>query len=149
MATTSDSHSGPDDRVVVDHSAAGRANMALARSVPAQAPSDLRDHVATGLAVGERAVDAVDRGDHRVELATRDGSEHQDEPDERHAGGHRVLQQLEPDVVGREPLRGDPRAHHRDQQEAAAERLGRELARQAVRHRRSRGQQHGLGAAAR
>ena len=38
MATTSDSHNAPDDRVVVDNSMAGRSNIKLATMAPRQPP---------------------------------------------------------------------------------------------------------------
>ena len=38
VATTSDSHSAPDDRVLVDSSTAGSSNMRLATMAPRQPP---------------------------------------------------------------------------------------------------------------
>ncbi len=39
VATTSDSHSAPDERVWVESSKAGSSNMTLARIAPAQPPT--------------------------------------------------------------------------------------------------------------
>ena len=124
VATTSESHSAPEERVLVDRSTAGSSNMRLATIGAEAAAGDLGDDVEAGVAGADGAEGAVDQGDDGVEVGAGDGAEHPDQPDERAGGGGRVLQQLQADVVGRQAAGHDPRADDGDDQEAGAEGLG-------------------------
>ena len=73
---------------------------------------------------------AVDEGDDGVEVAAGDRPEDQDQADQRPGGGGGVLEELQPDIAGREPAGHDPGADHGDDQQAGAERLGDEAPRQ-------------------
>ena len=59
----------------------------------------------------------------RVEVRARDRHEREDERDEPGAGRDRVLEQLQPDVVRREPLGEDARADDDGDEEARADGL--------------------------
>jgi hypothetical protein len=63
-------------------------------------------------------------------VGTRHRAEHQDQADQRAGGRCCVFQQLQADIVGREPARHDAGADHCDDQEPGAERLGDQPARQ-------------------
>ena len=130
VATTSDSHSAPDDRVVVDHSTAGRSNIRLATIGAEAAADDLGDDVEAGVAAADRAVGPIDEGDDRVEVAAGDRPEDQDQPDQRAGRGGGVLEQLQPDIARRQPAGHDPGPDHGDDQQAGAERLGDQAPRQ-------------------
>ena len=78
-----------------------------------------RRSAATALGV-DTAPRARSAGDDGVERS-RDRLQREDQRDERGAGDRAVLQQLEPDVVRRQPRRGDPRADHGGDEERRAE----------------------------
>ena len=90
------------------------------------AAGDLGGDVGEGVAPAQAAEAGVDQRDDRVEVGPRDRAEDEDEREE--AGGRRrcVLEQLQPDVAGRELRRGDPRADHGRGEERRAEELGEE-----------------------
>ena len=69
----------------------------------------------------EAAEDAVGERDDRVEVGAGHGAEGEDQRDEAAGGGGRVLQQLQTDVVGREPLGGDARADDDGDEEGGAD----------------------------
>jgi len=76
--------------------------------------ADARACAATQPPVGER--------DHGVEVCAGHGSEQQDEHCEPEGGRGRVFEQLQPNVVGRQPCRSDPGSDHdRDEQGRAGE----------------------------
>jgi hypothetical protein len=100
--------------------AAGRANIKVASTAPGDAPGDLRREIRRGLAPAQPAEGGIDEGHHRVEVTAGDRAEHQDDRDQPDRGRRRVLQQLQPGLARRQPLRGDARAdHHRGQERAA------------------------------
>ena len=68
--------------------------------------------------------------DERVEVRAGDGAEREDQRDEPGAGRDRVLEQLQADVVRREPLRGDARTDDDRDEERGADCLGRRAARE-------------------
>jgi hypothetical protein len=72
-------------------------------------------------------------------VRTGDGTEHEDQPDQRAGGRRRILEQLEADVVGRQARRHDARADHRHDQEPGAQRLGCEAAGQVQAQRAGAG----------
>ena len=57
-------------------------------------------------------------------MSAGDGPEHEDDREQARCGGGRVLEQLEPDVSGRELLRGDPGTDHHRGEECRSEQLG-------------------------
>lgn len=57
-------------------------------------------------------------------MRARDGAEHQDQDPEPEHGGGRVLQQLQPDIVGGQLLGGDARADDDAHQQSGADELG-------------------------
>ena len=100
VATTSPNQSAPDERACVETSTAGRSNMRLATIAPTQRADDLRDDVDDARRVFDMPPRiAVGQGDDRVEVRARDRAEREDQRDERRAGGDRVLEQLQADVV--------------------------------------------------
>ena len=130
VATTSDNHNAPDDRVVVDSSTAGRSNIRLATIAPRQPPMIWATMYRPVSRVLMRAVGPVDEGDDGVEVAAGDRPEDQDQPDQRAGGGGGVLEQLQADVARREPAGHDPGPDDGDDQQAGAERLGDQAPRQ-------------------
>ncbi len=82
--------------------------------------------------VGERVAPAqaaeagVHQGDDRVEVGAGDRPEDEDEGGEPGRRGGGVLEQLQPDVPGRELRRRDPRADHGGGEEGGAEELGKQ-----------------------
>ena len=140
MATTSPSQSAARrarvrrhvDRGEVEHEV--RDHRADARA------GDLGDDVDAGVAGRSAAEDAVGERDDRVEVGARDRAEGEDQRDEPGAGRDRVLEQLEPDVVGRQALGGDARADDDRDEERGADGLG-------ASRRRARSRSH-VGSAA-
>ena len=98
---------------------------------------DLGGDVGDELARGEAAEEAVGEGDDGVEVGARHRPEGEDERDEPAGGGGRVLEQLQADVVGREPLGEDARADDDGDEQAGADRLGGEPAAEGRGHRLS------------
>ena len=76
---------------------------------------------------------ALDQGHDRVERR-RHGLQRQDQRNERRAGDDAVLQQLEPDIVRRQPHGRDAGADDRRDQKRGADELGQRPARQHRRH---------------
>ena len=99
VATTSDSHSAPEDRVVVDQLDGGQLEHQVGDDRAEAAADDLGDDVEAGVAGADRPEGPVDEGDDGVEVGAGHGAEHQDQPDEGAGSGGRVLQQLQPDVA--------------------------------------------------
>jgi len=85
----------------------------------------------------------VDQGDHGVEMGPRHGAHGEDDRHQGRCGGGGVLEQLEPHLVRRQALGGDPGPHHGGHQEGGAHELGQRLTRQ-----RPVDQQHGAGVSA-
>ena len=124
VATTSASQSGPDERVLVDASKVGRANMALASSAPPSAPADLGADVADGVPGRDAAEEPVGEGTTGLKCAPDDRPEGQDQGDEGAHGRGGVLQQLQTDVAGRQLGGRDPRPDHGGDQQAGAQEFG-------------------------
>ena len=100
MATTSDSHNAPDDRGLRRPLDGGQFEHQVGDDRAEAAADALGGDVAHAVAGGQRAGQPVDERDDGVEVGARDGTEHQDQPDQRAGGGGRVLQQLQADIVG-------------------------------------------------
>ena len=123
VATTSPSQSpaperwwrGERDRVEVEHQ--------VREHGAEEAAADLGGDQRAGLAVADQPERALDQGDDRVERG-RDRLQREDQRDQRGAGDEAVLEQLQPDVVGREPLGGDAGADDGGDQERGADELG-------------------------
>ena len=89
---------------------------------PTHGPADLRDHVHPEVAGRDPAEDPIGQAHDGVEMRTRDRTDREDDRDQAGRGGRRVLEQLQPDVTRREPLRGDAGSDDdRDQQHRADE----------------------------
>ena len=107
----------------------GTSNIRFASTAPAMRADHLGGGVGADLAAGQAgagpsAEQPVGGGDDRVEVGAGDRPEQQDEhgqPEHRRGG---VLQQLQPDVVGREPLGGDAGADDDGDEQPGAEYLG-------------------------
>ena len=91
------------------------------------AADQLRREVDRDLPGGHAAEEPVGQGDHRVEVPAGHRPEREDQRDQSGAGGQRVLQQLEADVVRRQALGGDARADDDGDQPGRAEELGQRL----------------------
>ena len=87
-------------------------------------PRQLREHVHRKLAPAHASERPVDHAHHGVEVSTRHGSDGEDDRGEGRAGGERVLEELEPAISRAQPLRGDARADHCDEQHRRADELG-------------------------
>ena len=95
---------------------------------PEAAANDLSDHVEARVARRDPVERAIDEGHDRVEVRAGDGTEHEDQPDERGSSRGGVLEQLEAGVARREAGGHDAGADDGDQQEARTERFGDETA---------------------
>ncbi len=124
VATTSDSHSAPDDLAFVEISNAGSENMTLATTAPMQPPIVWHAMYNTATRPTDRAEPPIDERHDGIEVGARYRSEHQDQPDQRAGCCRGILEELQPDVVRRQVGRHDPRADDRDDQEPGTERLG-------------------------
>ena len=100
----------------------------------------LRDHVHARVARAHPAEQTVGHGDDRVEVRARHRPEREDQRHEARAGGDRVLEELQPDVVGGEALRGDAGPDDDRDEERGAHRFRRRASCQAqlVQQRRAR-----------
>ena len=96
-----------------DRVTASRSNIRLATTAPDAGADDLRGDVGDELAGGEPAEEPVGEGDDRVEVGAGHRPEGEDQRDEPAGGGGGVLEQLQPDVVGREALRRRSRSRRR------------------------------------
>ena len=105
VATTSESHSAPDDRAVRRpvRRRAGRTSR-WRRSLRGRRRRSGRRRRRRPSRVEIVAEQPVDQRDDRVEVGAGHRAEHEDQRDERASGRGGVLQQLEPDVVRRQPL---------------------------------------------
>jgi hypothetical protein len=83
----------------------------------------LRGQVAGGVPPGKSAENGVDQRYHRVEVRTADRADHEDDGEQAGRGRRRVLQQLQPRVTRRQPLRRDPGTHDDGGEEGAADEL--------------------------
>ncbi len=120
---TSDRKCATEARCLAEMVAAGRANIRFAATAPA-APGHLRREIRRGVAPAQPAEGGAHEGHHRVEVAAGDRAEHQDDREQPGRGRRRVLQQLQPGLARRQPLRGDARADHHSGQGRAAQELG-------------------------
>jgi hypothetical protein len=87
------------------------------------------------LAATDPAEHSVDERHDRVEVATGDGAEHEDDREQAGAGRGCVLEELEPDVIGRELLGRDAGADHDRCEERGAKKLGEQPTRESWRGR--------------
>ena len=90
---------------------------------PGNAAAHLGRQVGDGVTPAQAAEGRIDERHDRVEVAARDGTEHQDDGEEPGCGGGRVLEELQPGVPGGELLRSDSRADDDRRQEGAAQEL--------------------------
>jgi hypothetical protein len=90
---------------------------------PGRPTEQLRRHRQRGLPGADQVGEAFQHSDDGVECS-RDWLQHHDQHSEDRSGGDGVLQQLQPGIVGGEPLSGDPGPDHGGNEEAGADRLG-------------------------
>ena len=88
------------------------------------------DEVEAGLASRDGAEAAVDEGHDRVEVGAGDGAECPNQSDEGAGSRSGVLEQLQADVVRREPAGHDPGPDDGDDQESGAEGFGNQATRE-------------------
>ncbi len=88
------------------------------------------------MAPAQAAEAGVEERDDGVEVSAGDGPEHEDEGEEARRRGDRVLEQLQPDVAGRELRGGDSRPDDGCGEEGGAEELGEQAPGQGSVHRR-------------
>ena len=134
VATNSPSHKPrPDERVCVESVDRRQVEHQVGDDRADARADDLRDDVdAQRRAVVDPTEEPVGERDDRVEVRARDRAEREDQRDEPGAGRDRVLEQLQPDVARRQPLRGDARADDDRDEEARCRRLRRVARRASV-----------------
>ena len=123
VATNSPSHRPPEERVCVDRLTASRSNMRLATIAPTHPPMICATTYTAAAARRDAAEQPVGQRHDRVEVRARHRTEREDQSDQARAGRGRVLQQLQPDVVRRQPLRVDARPDDDRDEERRADRL--------------------------
>ena len=100
------------------------AEHAVGQDGAAAAAGDLCRDVRHDVAGADPPEGAVGERHDGIEMGTGDGAEGQDDGDEAHRRGRRILKQLEADVAGRQALRRDPGPDHDRGEERGAEELG-------------------------
>ena len=116
----------PRDCVEIEHEVGNYGTQAAA--------DDLRGHVRNELPSGQPAQDSVGQAHDRIEMGAGDGAECEDQRDQPRAGGDAVLEQLEADVVRREPLGEDARADDDGDEQCGADGLSRGAASEVAVH---------------
>ena len=110
---------GEGDRVEVEHEVRDDRSGARAR--------DLGGDVGAQLTGGEPTEDPVRERDDRVEVGAGHRAEREDQRDEPGGGRGRVLEQLQPEVVGGQAGGEDPGPDDDGDEQPGAERLGGDL----------------------
>ena len=135
VATTSPSQSPPLARVVGRQVDGVEVEHQVGDDRAGAGAGDLRRDVGEQLAGGQAAEDAVGEGDDRVEVGAGHRPEREDQRDEAAGGRGGVLEQLQPDVVGREALGEDARADDDRDEQRGADGLGGDLPAEGRCHR--------------
>jgi hypothetical protein len=104
----------------------GEFNMRFATAP--RCTADLSGCVGECVAPADPSESRVGERDDRVEVAARDGAEHQDDREQASCGRGGVLEQLQTDVAGRERLGGDAGADYERGEEGRAQELGEQAA---------------------
>ena len=127
VATASDSHRPAARAVLAGDRHRGQVEHQVGHDRADGAARELGRQVDRDLPVGHPAEEPVGQGDDRVEVAARHRPEGEDQGDQAGTGGERVLQQLQADVVRREPLGRDAGADDDGDQAGRPEELRQRL----------------------
>jgi hypothetical protein len=101
----------------------GEAKHEIGKHGSCACADDLHNDVRGNIAAINTAKPSVYGGDDGIEMCSAQWPKDRNQDDEYTAGGNRVFEQLEPNIVGGKALRHDPRADNSCYEKTCAERF--------------------------